>query len=199
MGEEKGLSARKMLECVYREIEKNGSGVLLIPGVNPRIAKEHGPHTPRIGCIGYVSATVLRVDFKDWVIAFGTRNESYPGIQYDCDIVAIEVFGVGGNETSEELRAVSRNALEALEERSNFWHSIIVAMTDGRLGLGNGVFNQKVSRILEPRIQEFVAKDIKIDSRYFTANLRPLVESPVQYKQEFVYFLYGMFLRILGE
>ncbi len=192
MEEEKGLSARELLERVYGEIKKNGREFELIPKVKPRIAKEPGPHRIRIGYIEYGSVTVLKVGWKEWVIALGTRNESYPGDQYDCDIVAREFLSSG--KTNEEIVVGSRNVLE---ESNNFWNSIIVAMVDGRLGLGAGVFNHEVSGILESRIQEFVAKDMKIDSRYFTANLRPIVESPIQYKPEFVYFLYGMFLSIM--
>ena len=63
-------------------------------------------------------------------------------------------------------------------------------MANGQLALNkDGRFSQKVFDLLRPKIQEFIAKDLETDLRYFTMDLRPVVKSDVQYKPEFVVFL----------
>jgi hypothetical protein len=63
-------------------------------------------------------------------------------------------------------------------------------MADGQLTLNkSGHFGQKVLELLKPKIREFIAQELEIDSRYFTMDLRPVVKSAVQYKPDFVIFL----------
>jgi hypothetical protein len=71
-------------------------------------------------------------------------------------------------------------------------------MEDGNLMVKEkGRFGQKVLALLRPKVCEFIAKKLEVDSEYCMLNGRPVVKSPVQYKPELVDFLTKSFLDIL--
>lgn len=72
-------------------------------------------------------------------------------------------------------------------------------MADGQLIVKeNGSFSQKVLELLKPKVKEFIAQDLETNPNLFTMDLRPMVESAVRYKEEFVVFLSEMFQVVLA-
>lgn len=195
MAETQGLSARQLLEGVYSLFKEklNGREIKLPSRALSLIADDSDWHRTRVGYTGYDTAVLLRVGAKEWAVAFGTKCGSYPADPYNCDIAAVPI---SLNEKSDE--EIAKEIHEALERSSYFYNSLIYAMADGRLAVRNNRFGQKVLELLKPKVQEFIAQDLEIDPRYFTMDLRPLVKSSVQYKPEFVAFLFEMLCAVLA-
>ena len=185
MAEKQGLSVRELLESVYNALKDGGREIKLPSKAMAEIANDSDWHRTRVGYTGYESATLLKADDKEWAMAFGTKCGSYPADPYNCDIATVQL---SGNGKSDEEVAVEIH--DSLEGNSYFRNSLIYAMADGQLAISKDEqFGQKVLESLRPKVQEFIAQDLETDSRYFTMDLRPVVESAVQYKPEFVFFL----------
>ena len=193
MAEKKGLYAKELLEGVYNALKNGGKEVTLPSKVTVEIANDSDHHRTRIGYIGYESATLLKIGRRKLVVALGTVCGDYPADRYDCDIVAMRLSGKG--KTDEQITAEARDALA-----KNYYltHSLIIAMADGRLGLGkNKRTGRKMLRILGPTIQDFIAQELQTDPTVLTGSLRPVVISPVLYKAEFVEFLHKTLRQVL--
>lgn len=185
MAKKQGLSARELLEGVYSALKDGGREIKLPSKAMSEIANDSDWHRTRVGYTGYESAAILKAGEKEWAVAFGIKCGSYPADPYNCDIAAVQLSGDGRSD--EEVAIEIRDALEG---NSYFHNSLVYAMADGELAVSkNGHFDQKLLELLRPKVQEFIAQDLEIDSRYFSMDLRPLVKSAVQYKPEFVVFL----------
>jgi len=196
MVEKQGLSARQLLEGVYNSFkdELDGREVKLPSKAMAEIANDSDWHRTRVGYTGYETAVLLKIGGKEWVISFGTACGSYPADPYDCDIAAVPISTNG--KSDEEI---AKEIHEALEKGSYFRNSLIYAMADGQLAISKGGrFGSKVLELLRPRVQEFIAQKLEIDSRYFTMDLRPVVKSAVRYKPEFIAFLFDIFRSVLA-
>jgi len=187
MVEKQELSARELLEGVYNALKDGGREINLPSKAKAKIANDSDWHRTRVGYTGYESATLLKIGDKKWAVAFGNKCGDYPTDSYNCDIAAVELSDKGKRKSYDEQ---ATEVHDALERNSYFRHSLIYAMANGQLALNkDGRFSQKVFDLLRPKIQEFIAKDLETDLRYFTMDLRPVVKSDVQYKPEFVVFL----------
>jgi len=198
MAEKQGLSARQLLEGVYNSLKDklNGREIKLPSKAMAVIADDSDWHRIRIGYTSYESAVLLKVGNKEWAVAFGTKGGDYPADPYNCDIAAVQFSGSG---KSDEQVAVEVH--DALEGNSCFRNSLIYAMADGQLAINKKEpFGQKVLELLRPKVQEFTAQDLEIDSRFFIMDpRRPVVKSAVQYKPEFVVFLYEILRTVLAS
>ncbi len=196
MAEKQGLSARQLLEEVYNSLKDklDGREIKLPSKAMAEIADDSDWHRTRIGYTGYETAMLLKADGKEWAVAFGIKCGSYPADPYNCDITAVPVSTNG--KPNEEI---AKEIHKALEGGSYFRNSLIYAMADGQLAISkNGRFGQKVLELLKPKVQEFIAQNLGIDSRYFTMDLRPVVKSAVQYKPEFTVFLFDTLRVVLA-
>lgn len=187
MSANQGLSARELLTETFSDLQnKLGGKIVSLPSkATAEIANDSDWHRTRIGYTGYELAVLVESGSKQWAIAFGTKCGSYPADPYNCDITAIPVAVDGKPEDQ-----IAKEVHDALESNSYFRNSLIYAMADGQLAVSKeGRLGQKVLELLQPKVQEFIAQDLEIDSRYFTTDLRPVVKSAVRYKREFVTFL----------
>lgn len=197
MVEKQSLSARQLLEGVHSLLKDklDGKEIKLPSKAMAEIADDSDYHRTRVGYTGYETAILLKVDDKEWAVAFGTKCGSYPADPYNCDIAAVPVSinGKSDEETAKEIH-------EALNGNSYFRNSLVYAMADGQLAISeNSKYGQKVLELLEPRVQEFIAQNLETDSQYFTMDLRPLVKSSVQYKPEFMVFLFDTLRAVLAS
>lgn len=194
MAEKQGLSARELLEGVYNTLKDGGREIKLPSKAMAEIANDSDHHRTRIGYTGYESATLLKVGDKEWVVAFGIKCGSYPADPYNCDIAAVQLSGNGKFD-----KEIAVEIYDSLKENSYFLSSLIYAMADGQLAISkDGQFGQKVLESLRPKVQKFIARDLEIDSRCATMDLRPLVKSAVQYKPEFVAFIHDTLRAVLA-
>jgi len=196
MVEKQELSARQILEGVYNSLKDkiDGKETKLPSKATAEIANDSDWHRTRVGYTGYETAVLLMVDGKEWAVAFGTKCGSYPSDPYNCDIAAVPVSTNG--KSDEEI---AKEIHEALEEGIYFHNSLIYAMADGRLAISkDSRFGSKVLELLRPRVQEFIAQELETDFRYFTMDLRPVVKSAVQYRPEFIAFLFDTFRSVLA-
>jgi len=188
------LSARELLEGVYNTFKKNGREIELPSEAMAEIANDSDWHRIRIGYTAYKSAIVLKIGDQEWAVAFGTKCGNYPADPYNCDIAAVKI---PENISSEE--ELAEEIRDALEENKYFRYSLIFAMADGQLYLNrSGVFSKEVFKLLDSRIQKYIAQDLEVDSQYFTTDLRPVVKQAVRYKREFVNVLYTIFRAIIA-
>ena len=195
MAKKQGLSAKELLEGVFDKFKLGGKEIKLSSKAMAVIANDSDWHRTRIGYTGYESAVLLKVGDKEWAIAFGIACGSYPADPYNCDIAAVPVSTNGKSNEK-----IAKEIHEALKEGNYFRNSLIHAMANGQLGTNkDSRFGQKVLELLGPRVQEFIAQDLETDSRFITMDLRPLVKSGVQYKPEFVVFLYDAFRAVLAS
>lgn len=195
MAEKQRLSARELLEGVYNVLKNGGREIKLPSKAMAKIADDSDWHRTRVGYTGYESATLLKVGEKEWVVAFGTACGDYPADPYNCDIVAVQFSGNGKSDEQ-----VAAEIHDALEGNRCFRHSLVYVMANGQLVVNkDGHFGQKVLELLRPKVQEFIAQDLETDPRYFTLDLRPVVKSAVQYKAEFVGFLYDTLRAVLAS
>jgi len=188
------LSARELLEGVYNTFKKNGREIELPSEAMAEIANDSDWHRIRIGYTAYKSAIVLKIGDQEWAVAFGTKCGNYPADPYNCDIAAVKI---PENISSEE--ELAEEIRDALEENKYFRYSLIFAMADGQLYLNrSGVFSKEVFKLLDSRIQKYIAQDLEVDSQYFTTDFRPVVKQAVRYKREFVNVLYTIFRAIIA-
>lgn len=194
MAEKQGLSARELLEGVYEALKGDGREIKLLSKATAEIADDSDWHRDRRGYTGYESATLLKIGDKEWLVAFGTRCGGYPADPYNCDIAIMRFFGDG---TSDERTATE--VYDTLKENCYFRKSIIYAMTSGQLMVkSDGYFSQKVLELLKPSIQGFITQDLETNPDCFTMDGRPVITTFIQYKPEFVAFLYDAFRKILA-
>ncbi|MDD5032923.1 MAG: hypothetical protein PHC85_02310 [Candidatus Pacebacteria bacterium] len=195
MEEKQGLSSRELLESVYNALKEGCREIQFSSRAMAEIADDSDWHRSRTGYTGYESAALFNAGGKKWAVAFGIKCGSYPADPYNCDIAAVELTG-GGN-TNKEIAAEVQSALR---RNSYFRDSLVYAMADGQLKVKkDGRFSKKTLELLGPKVQEFVAKDVRIDPNYLTMDLRPVVKSAVRYKPEFVAFLRDTFRTLLSS
>lgn len=197
MAKKQGLSARQLLEGVYNLLKDklDGREIKLLLKAMAEIANDSDWHRTRVGYTGYETAVLLKIDDKEWAVAFGTACGSYPADPYNCDIAAVPVSTNG--KSNEEI---AKEIHKTLSRGGYFRDSLIYAMADGRLAINkDGRFGQKVLELLKPKIQEFIAQDLETDSRYLHMDLRPVVKSVAQYKPGFVAFLYDTLRTVLAS
>jgi hypothetical protein len=87
-------------------------------------------------------------------------------------------------------KQIQEELSEAIERSSYFRNSLIYGTADGNLTVNKyGRFGAKMSEILKPEIQRFIAQEPEYDSQHLSlSTLTPVCKTPVN-KPEFADFL----------
>lgn len=192
-----GITASELLKQVFESMQRKleGREIQLPSAALAEIANDSDWHRTRIGYMSYQAVTLVKIDDKEWALAFGSASGDYPAGPYSCDIVVLPVSTNG--KSDEQLVLEIHDALAA---SSYFRNSLVYAMYDGSLaGAKNGRFTQSVIELLRPRIMEFTAQEMEINRGVVHLDLRPVVKSSYLYKPEFVTFLSDSFCDLLGR
>jgi hypothetical protein len=188
---QKSLSAREVLQGVYQKF-KTLEGVKEINLPTPAFAEiELDADWHRIDrkYICYDSALIVEINGRKWVIAFGFEDRGGVFSRYDIAAVSVPPGIKVEENTQETVKGL-------LEVNGYFCSSLLFAEPAGSLCV-RGCFREEV-KALSPKIKKFVAKRCEINPNYLSPlDLTPLVVSGIQYKVEFVDFLFKAFQEIL--
>lgn len=192
----KGLYATELLEQTYSTLcnRHNPNKIMLPRKARAEIADDSDWHRTKKGYMAYESAAIFELNNKIWAITKGEATGAYPADPYDTDISALE-FDLH-NKSNEQIQ---KELYESIKDSSYFMNSLIYSLSDGMLATSNGKLGKRMSSILKPRLNEFIAQQPIYDSEYMLiSTLAPICREPVLYKHKLVDFLADTIEKVLS-
>lgn len=194
--EKNGLSVGELLSEDYKGLRKSLHGEEIFLGNTLReIARDCWPYGDDIGYMEYESVILVELGEnktsteKIWALGLGKKTGSYPGDIYENDILIIEI--TPGQQGPEKIS-------ETIRKNKYFQNSLIIGMNNGSLRAGKGDLGRKLAELLnKSNVGNYIAQKAEIDHGYVTLDLRPIVKSPMRYKEEAVDFLLQKMIQVL--
>lgn len=189
-----GLSAREVLQEVFRALTLGAPAIRLDPSIAVLIADDSDWHRTKQGFTSYREVHIVELGSRKFLLAFGEACGDYPAEPFNCDIFVWRLEEGAATELSQKVLR------EALKENQFFQSSLIMAYRDGNIGLPEMTFNRTVrsmATMLEGKnLSRFVARQVKtspeflsVESQGAVATAKPLVTGNVLYGREAVPFL----------
>jgi len=191
-----GLKVREVMQAVYQELGKRFN-VELLAFSEPAytiIAGDNDHHRGKRGNMRYENALLLPINGTTWAIALGVKSGSYPGDEYDSDLVAFEIL--------EEQKGVSqvRQVMMFIHQSCDwFRYSILVCFKDGNFDLmKRSKYGRQMIGLLADKDKEFLVCEAERDeTKIMASTLQPRVSQAARYKPEVVPFLADCIVRVL--
>lgn len=184
------LSVKEILTKTYDGLKKQNlvKEITLEREAFSEIAADSDWHRTRKGEMIYRKVAIIKIGENLWAISRGEETVGYPADRYRSDLWAMKIEPDG----EEKL-------LSMIESSSYFDCSLIIGKSDGNLATSYNLLSKKLGELLRPNFSSFIAKKVEHDPEHCYLDLRPVIKSPMFYKEELVDFLVSSIIHIFGD